>query len=166
MMRMLALIGAASVVAGCRGSFPSASHPSDGAFAQVQRRGAQVMGVDQYTSAHVFEDLPEGGRILLERKDTSDTAGIAVIRRHLHEVAVDFRASNFTKPFQVHAQNVPGTGVMAAHSSAIRYEVVDRPAGAELVIRTRDSIAVAAVHRFLAFQRSDHRAAGHEAHHN
>jgi len=31
----------------------------------MQSRGAHVMGVDQYTSAHVFEDLPDGGRVVL-----------------------------------------------------------------------------------------------------
>ena len=28
----------------------------------MQTRGVHVMGVDQYTSAHVFEDLADGGR--------------------------------------------------------------------------------------------------------
>lgn len=45
-------------------------------FAAMQSRGAQVMGVDQYTSAHVFEDLPDGGRVVLDRADASDTAAI------------------------------------------------------------------------------------------
>ena len=39
---------------------------SDSAFAQVQERGRAVMGVDQYTSTHVFESLPDGGRIVLQ----------------------------------------------------------------------------------------------------
>ena len=45
---------------------------SDTAFASMQSRGEVVMGVDQYTSAHVFEDLPDGGRIVLDRDDASD----------------------------------------------------------------------------------------------
>jgi len=75
------------------------------------------MGVDQYTSRHVFDDLPDGGRVVLDRDDASDTAAIA-------------------------------------------YSAHDRPRGAELRIRSTDSAAVAAVHRFLAFQRADHRAGG------
>jgi len=43
----------------------------------MQSRGAQVMGVDQYTSAHVFEDLPDGGRVVLDRADLADTAAIS-----------------------------------------------------------------------------------------
>ena len=74
----------------------------------MQTRGAQFMGVDQYTSAHVFEDLPDGGRVVLERDDAADSGAIATIRVHMREIAASFRAGDFTKPFQVHAQAVPG----------------------------------------------------------
>jgi len=56
------------------------------------------MGVDQYTSAHVFEDLPDGGRIVLDRDSGSDTAGIATIRQHMRDVAAAFATGDFTKP--------------------------------------------------------------------
>ena len=145
------------VLAACRG--PSSR---DGAFADMQARGETVMGVDQYTSAHVFEDLPDGGRVVLDRAAVADTAGIAAIRRHMHDIAAAFEAGDFTKPFQVHAEVVPGTAVMAARRSAISYQEIDRPRGAEVRIRTTDAAAVAAVHEFLAFQRGAHHAAGHE----
>jgi len=128
----------------------------------MQARGAAVMGVDQYSSTHVFEDLPDGGRIVLDRGDPSDTAGIATIRQHMHQVAAAFTAGDFTQPFTVHATNVPGTAVMAAERTTITYEEFDRPRGAEVRITTRDSGAVAAVHEFLEFQRHAHHAAGHE----
>jgi hypothetical protein len=51
---------------------------------------------------------------------------------------------------------------MAERRDRITYETTDRPEGAEVRIRTADAKAIAAVHEFLAFQRSDHRAAGHE----
>lgn len=137
---------------------------ADSAYHAVQARGAGVMGVDQYTSRHVFEDLPDGGRIVLERNDARDTADVATIRAHLREIAAQFARGDFAAPFLVHAQTVPGTATMAARRSAITYTAVERPRGAELRIRTRDREALAAVHAFLAFQRSDHRAAGHEAH--
>ena len=139
-----------------------AAHQSDSAFAAVQSRGETVMGVDQYTSTHVFEDLPDGGRIILDRDPRVDTGGVARIRRHMHEITAAFEAGDFSKPFQVHAEAVPGTSVMAARRSTIRYLEVDRPRGAEVRIRTTDPAAVAAVHAFLAFQRGAHHAAGHE----
>jgi hypothetical protein len=160
MRRGVCVIGVVLVAAACQAA--DRAPGTDSAFAAVQDRGQAVMGVDQYTSAHVFEDLPDGGRIVLDRDDDTDAAGIATIRAHMREVAADFRAGDFAKPFAVHAQEVPGTDVMAARRDRITYESVDRPRGAEVRIRTADAAAVAAVHRFLAFQRSDHRAAGHE----
>lgn len=136
---------------------------SDSAFAAMQRRGQAVMGVDQYASAHVFEDLEDGGRIVLEADNPSDTAGIAAIRQHMRDIAVAFRAGDFAGPFRVHAQVVPGTAVMTARHTRITYEATDRPRGAEVRMRTADTAAVTAIHAFLAFQRSAHHAAGHEA---
>jgi len=57
---------------------------------------------------------------------------------------------------------VPGTGVMAARRSAITYDEIDRPRGGEVRIKSVDPGAVAAIHEFLAFQRQQHHAAGHE----
>jgi len=139
---------------------------SDSAFAGVQSRGAGVMGVDQYTSAHVFESLADGGRIILERPRASDSADIATIRAHMREIAGAFARGDFAAPGLVHAQQVPGTKVMAARASTVTYEAMDRPRGAEVRITTHDPEALAAVHEFLAFQRADHRAAGREGDHS
>ncbi len=133
-------------------------------YAAMQERGSAVMGVDQYTSAHVFENLPDGGRVVLDRADGADTSGVATIRLHMRDIATSFRAGDFTKPFQVHAQVVPGTAVMQARRSAITYDVVDRPRGGEVRLRSNDPVAIAAIHEFLAFQRTSHHAAGHEEH--
>jgi len=135
---------------------------SDTAFASMQERGHAVMGVDQYTSSHVFENLPDGGRIVLERDSASDTSGIATIRAHMQSIATAFREGDFEKPFQVHVQVVPGTAVMAARHGAIDYSVIDRPRGAEVRIRSADTAAVAAIHAFLDFQRGAHHAGAHE----
>jgi hypothetical protein len=161
MLRHPILLPLAALLAACSSNRDTATH-ADSSYAAVQSRGHDVMGVDQYTSQHVFQDLPTGGRVILERDDPADTAAIATIRAHMREVADDFRAGDFAKPFAVHAVDVPGTDVMAARRGAITYRVVDRPRGAEVLIETRDSAAVRAVHAFLAFQRADHRAAGHE----
>ena len=133
-----------------------------GDFAAMQERGQQVMGVNQYTSAHVFEDLADGGRVVLERADSADTAAITTIRAHMRDIATAFRSGDFTKPFAVHAQTVPGTAVMSARSEAITYAVIDRPRGGEVRIRSSDPAAVAGIHEFLEFQRSAHHEAGHE----
>jgi hypothetical protein len=133
----------------------------DAAFDSLQRRGEAVMGVDQYTSAHVFEELPDGGRIILERADSTDTASVRIIREHMREIAKLFAAGDFAKPFQVHARVVPGTDVMTRLRDRIAYEASDRPRGGQVRISSGDSVAVRAIHAFLAFQRMDHRASGH-----
>jgi hypothetical protein len=132
----------------------------DSAFAGVQARGGVAMGVNQYTSRHVFEPLPDGGRIALQR-DAADSEGAVQIRRHMHEIAGRFAAGDFTLPGFVHARTVPGTGIMAARRAAIAYTVDTLPRGAALRIRTTDSTAVRAIHEFLAFQRHDHHAGAH-----
>jgi hypothetical protein len=134
----------------------------DSAFAALQERGAEVMGVDQYTSAHVFEALPDGGRIVLQR-EMHDSTGVAVIRAHMADIARRFAAGDFTLPGVVHAMEVPGTAVMAGRRAVIRYVADTLPRGGQVRIWTTDSIALAAVHEFLAFQRMDHRAAAHES---
>ena len=151
-----AALAASLLLAGCHGSGDSAAD-----FKAMQSRVAHVMGVDQYTSAHVFEDLPDGGRVVLERDDPADSAGIAAIRAHMHEIAASFRAGDFTKPFQVHAQTVPGTAIMRDRRAAISYVPLDRPRGGEVRLMSRDSAAVDAIHEFLAFQRQQHHASGH-----
>jgi hypothetical protein len=117
--------------------------------------------VDQYTSSHVFEDLADGGRIVLQR-DSIDAAGTEVIRAHMRDIAARFAKGDFTIPGIVHAQAVPGTAIMAARRSAITYTADTLPRGGQVRILTTDTAAIRAVHEFLAFQRTDHRAAGHD----
>ena len=139
-----------------------AAPPGDEAFVAVQERGRGAMGVDQYTSAHVFEDLPDGGRIVLDRDDPADSAGVATIRAHMRDIAAAFARGDFAVPGFVHARDVPGTAAMSRLADRIVYEASDRPRGGQLRIRSTDPDAVRAIHAFLAFQRDDHRAAGHE----
>ena len=120
------------------------------------------MGVDQYSSSHVFEDLADGGRIILVRDDVSDSVGAATIRAHLRTVADSFAQGIFRDPALVHAQEVPGTIEMARLRKQIHYEVSDRPGGGELRLTTSNREALEAIHHFLAFQRQEHHAAGHE----
>lgn len=146
-----------------RGGSPPPTPVADTSFAAMQGRGKAAMGVDQYTSSHVFEDLPDGGRIVLQR-NAPDTAGTGAIRAHMSEIAAAFGSGDFDVPGFVHGQDVPGTTVMKARRSEITYSADTLPRGGQVRITTRDSAAVAAIHQFLSFQRSAHHAAGHEAH--
>ena len=144
---------------------PDAASPasSDSAFAALQARGGTTMGVDQYTSSHQFESLPDGGRIELQR-DADDPAGVAQIRAHLQEVARAFAAGDFSDPSFVHQREMPGTAVMARKRSFVSYAYAPLPRGGEIRITTSDAEALRAVHDFLAAQRGDHRAGDHSHH--
>jgi hypothetical protein len=134
---------------------------NDSAFAALQERGETAMGVDQYTSQHVFEPRPDGGRIVLQRKE-SDSAGEAAIRAHMRAISIAFSSGDFALPGFVHATgDVPGTAVMKRLKGEISYSPRDLPGGAEVIISTRSPEAVSAIHAFLAFQRMDHRAGMH-----
>jgi hypothetical protein len=129
----------------------------DTGYAAMQQRGKKAMGVDQYTSTHHFDPLPDGGTIQLVR-DVDDTAGVATIRKHIRDIARAFASGDFTTPEFVHMQTVPGTKVMAEKKTAISYTPRDIPRGAELRITTKDPEALKAVHDFLAFQKHEHHA--------
>lgn len=143
-------------IAACTQKTPD-SNRSDSAFTALQQRGETAMGVNQYTSEHVFESLPDGGRIVLQRKE-SDPAGEAAIRTHMRAISRSFVNGDFAIPGFVHATSeVPGTAAMMRLKGEISYTPRDLPGGGELVISTRNPVAVAAIHEFLAFQRMDHR---------
>ena len=129
----------------------------DTAFRSLQQRGQQVMGVDQTTSSHGFMSLPDGGRIVLVR-DVEDSAGVAQVRRHLRKMQRAFSAGDFSMPMLIHMKTVPGVSMMAARHDRITYTESDLPTGAALRITTADSVALDAIHEFLAFQRSEHHA--------
>lgn len=150
---------AALAVTSClaRDTTRSAAAAGDSGFAGVQRRGAMVMGVNQYTSHHVFEPLPDGGRIELER-GVDDSAGVAQIRHHMELIAGRFAEGDFRLPGIVHDREVPGTRIMAERRAAISYTVEVLPRGGAVRVRSGDSVAVQAIHDFLAFQRRDHHA--------
>ena len=161
-MRMhRAVLVALSITSCHRGAErPSAGEAPRDQFAGVQARGEVAMGVNQYTSRHVFEPLPDGGRIELERI-APDSAGTEQIRRHMQLIAARFAAGDFALPGFVHARDVPGTAVMSSRRSEIHYVVETLPRGAALRLRSADDTAVRAIHEFLAFQRQEHHAGSH-----
>ena len=137
----------------------AAQTSKDTGFAALQQRGKMVMGVDQYTSAHRFDDLPDGGRVVLTRSAV-DTAGVRTIRAHLADIARAFAAGDFGHTMAVHQHELPGTAIMRERRAAISYRVDTLPGGGAVRITTRDSTAVRAIHQFLAAQRGEHHAGG------
>lgn len=134
---------------------PTPVKGADSTFAAMQERGATAMGVDQYSSEHMFEPTRNGGRIVL-RRDPADSVGVAAIRRHMSDIATRFGNGDFAIPGFVHAQAVPGTDVLSAKRAQIQYTADTLRGGGMITIATSDPAAIDAVHRFLAFQRTAH----------
>ncbi|HEV7388820.1 MAG TPA: hypothetical protein VGN73_09420 [Gemmatimonadaceae bacterium] len=153
-------VGLALLILACGKSQKVESTP-DSSFARLQQRGETAMGVNQYTSQHVFEPLPDGGRIVLQREQ-QDSVGTETIRAHMRTIAAAFSSGDFAIPGFVHSTaDVPGTADMRKLRSEITYAPHDLPRGGEVVITTRNPKAITAIHDFLAFQRMDHRAGMH-----
>ena len=134
-------------------------HTTDSAFTALKQRGGKAMMVDQDKSAHLFDALPDGGRIELQAT-TDDPQAIAGIRQHFREIESAFRRGDFAIPMFVHEGQVPGTDVMKARRTTISYTMRELPRGAELRLQTTDAEALDAIHRFMAFQRDEHHAGG------
>ena len=127
------------------------THPS-----AVDRRGAHVMGFDQRKTTHHFLLYEDGCAIDISVIDAADTENLSAIRAHLPHIATMFAAGNFDAPMLVHATKVPGTSDMAKMQERLNYRFVQTQKGGRVDITTTDPEALAAVHRFLRFQISDH----------
>jgi hypothetical protein len=161
MASLVRIATATLVILGLPATSVAAQGGRDSAFRQMQERGRAAMGVDQYTSTHVFQDLPDGGRIELQR-DVADSGGVATIRQHLQHITGAFAAGDFALPGLVHATDtVPGVRAMTERREAIRYAFRELPRGGEVRIITADPAALEAIHAFLAFQRHEHHAHDH-----
>ena len=119
---------------------------------------ATVMGFDQERTAHHFFLYSDGGAIDVTVKDAGDTKNREAIRSHLPHIAAMFGSGNFDAPMLVHdSAQVPGTKVMAARKTAIRYQYVETANGGRVNIFTSDREAVDAVHAFLKYQIAEHK---------
>ncbi|MBI2681768.1 MAG: hypothetical protein HYX26_00860 [Acidobacteriales bacterium] len=133
----------------------------------IDARGNVAMGFDQARATHTFVTRKDGGSVRVVAKDAKDTASVVQIRSHLKEIARLFAAGDFDKPEFIHAKNPPGADVMRRLKSEIRYDYMDIPAGAEVLLLSRNPKAVKAIHDFLAMQITDHKTgdampAGHQ----
>ena len=99
--------------------------------AALKERGRNAMGFDQDRTIHHFILQPDGGLISVDVSDRVDTVNREAIRTHLRQIAHDFAAGRFDAPLATHAEEPPGTNVMRARSTSIRYSVEDTPGGSE-----------------------------------
>ena len=148
--RTLVLAALLVPLAACaRGGMPSPATPP------ATRDSAGVTGVDRAKPVHVFDVLPNGGVIELQRT-ADDTAGIRAIRTQLRGIARSFSAGDFSGPADIRMRAMPGARVMADRRNYIRYDYFNLPRGASLRITTMDVAARKAIWDFIKYQRYEH----------
>ena len=138
-----------------------AQHQSadDKHFDSVQQRGEahEGMGFSQTETTHHFILTANGGYIQVTANDLKDSANIEQILAHFQHIATLFAKGDFDIPHFVHDQTPPGVKTMQKLKGQITYTNEKLDDGAKLVISTKSSAAVKAVHEFLRFQITDHR---------
>lgn len=152
----LIAIATAAPLAAQQPQTPAKPAPAD-AHAQMNMRGADVMGFDQEKTSHHFYLYADGGAIDVSANDAADTTNRDAVRAHLPHVAMMFGMGDFSAPMLVHATDVPGTKDMAAMKDKLSFAYVETPNGGRVNITTCDAAALDALHKFLRFQIADHK---------
>lgn len=119
-------------------------------------RGDIVMGFNQSAIAHQFLATPDGGKIIITALNASDRQTINQIKNHILDIQIEFSEGNFTKPFFIHAQDVPGTKVMSEKKDLIKYSISEMYNGSSLLLTTNDKELIDAIDQFTEFQAREH----------
>lgn len=124
---------------------------------QMMQRGNLVMGFDQYKISHEFSSTKDGGQIKITALDEKDNQTINQIKSHTRDIQNDFTEGNFTKPFFIHAQSVPGTDAMTQDKDQIQYQILDLKNGSILLLITNNSNLVSSINQFMTYQSTEHK---------
>ena len=89
--------------------------------------------------------------------DSSDNKTITQIKSHAMGIQKEFADGNFTKPFFIHAENVPGTDVMNLKRETIEYRIDNMKNGANLILFSNDKELTRAINQFMKFQAGEHK---------
>ncbi len=119
-------------------------------------RGNIAMGFNQSMIHHHFMSTTTGGEIMIMSENMSNVQTINDIKNHVKDIQYQFSQGNFTKPFYIHAQIVPGTNIMAAKKNLINYSIKDIDGGSVLILTTNDTQLLNAIQQFMNFQSSQH----------
>lgn len=119
-------------------------------------RGDIAMGFNQSAIAHQFLATPDGGKIIITTLNASDRQTINQIKNHILDIQIEFSEGNFTKPFFIHAQDVPGTKVMSEKKDLIKYSISEMYNGSSLLLTTNDKELIDAIDQFTEFQAREH----------
>jgi hypothetical protein len=123
---------------------------------KMMERGDIAMGFNQNKIIHQSVATPAGGEIIITALNDSDRQMINQIKSHITEIQKEFSEGNYTKPFFIHAQEVPGTSVMSEKKELIKYEVLQMKNGSTLLLTTHDKELIDGMNQFMEFQAREH----------
>jgi len=124
---------------------------------QMMQRGNLAMGFDQTKIAHEFSPTEDGGQIKIIALDENDNQTISQIKSHTRDIQSDFAEGNFTKPFFIHAESVPGTDAMTQNKDQIQYKIQDLKNGSILLLITNNTSLINSINEFMAYQSTEHK---------
>lgn len=122
----------------------------------MMERGDIAMGFNQNKIAHDFRSTPTGGEIMITALNPNEIETVEQIKSHTLDIQKEFLSGNFTKPFFIHAEEVPGTKVMTEKKNLIKYSIQNLADGMTLILDTRDDHVINAIHEFMNYQGSQH----------
>jgi hypothetical protein len=122
----------------------------------MMKRGDIVMGFDQNKISHQFSGNAAGGEITITALNGSDIETIKQIQTHILDIQKEFSVGNFTRPFFIHAEEVPGTKVMAEKKDLIKYDMSQMKNGSRLVLTANNTDLINAINEFMKFQAGEH----------
>lgn len=124
---------------------------------EVDRKGDAVMGFSHQKTIHRFTDTKSGGIIEATTKFKGDAEQLATIQRHFQHIAKAFPKGDFSMPLSIHGRLPDGAAEMQAAATTIQYRYEALSNGARLHLDAKEAANIAAIHRFLKFQREEHR---------
>jgi hypothetical protein len=142
-------------ILGTNQSHPSSLSPISTAMSMMER-GDIAMGFNQNKIVHNFNSTTNGGTIMITALNTNDAVTIQQIKNHTLDIQKDFLKGNFSKPFFIHAEEVPGTKVMNEKKGLINYSIQNLRNGSILILDTRDDEVINAIHQFMNYQGNQH----------
>ncbi|HYX30203.1 MAG TPA: hypothetical protein VE863_16795 [Pyrinomonadaceae bacterium] len=123
---------------------------------EMNERGDKAMGFDHTKTTHHFLLAEDGGSIQVEANDPKDKESRDQIRMHFRHITMMFSDGQFDIPMLVHAQTPPGAEVMKRLKAEITYTFKVTERGGMILISTKNSEALRAIHDFLRFQIKEH----------
>jgi hypothetical protein len=124
---------------------------------EIAERGSHVMPFDFDKTIHIFTKTNEGGLQQVIAKDKSDSEQIHLIRKHLLDISTEFSQGDFSKPAQIHGDDMPGLAVLqSVKADQISIEYKELSDGAQISYFSQSPPFIEAIHQWFDAQLSDH----------